>query len=84
MNLRKHTLRDLKKIFAMKMGYDNYLASNSNLLKYYKKNEERPSLKKRYIYFTMHYQPELSTSPLGGVFVDQILACEILASQQKK
>ena len=84
MNLRKHTLRDLKKIFAMKMGYDNYLASNSNLLKYYKKNEERPSLKKRYIYFTMHYQPELSTSPLGGVFVDQILACEILAFAAKK
>lgn len=82
--LRKTYIQDLKKNFAMKMGYDNYLASNSKLLKYYKKNEERPSLKKRYIYFTMHYQPELSTSPLGGVFVDQILACEILAFAAKK
>jgi hypothetical protein len=32
----------------------------------------------RYIYFPLHYQPEITTSPLGGPFVDQISALALL------
>jgi hypothetical protein len=32
----------------------------------------------KYIYFPLHYQPELTTNPLGGAFVDQISALALL------
>lgn len=34
---------------------------------------------RKYVYFPLHLQPELTTSALGGVFNDQVLALEILA-----
>lgn len=34
--------------------------------------------RERYIYFPLHYQPECSTLPLGGVFANQLLAIEWL------
>lgn len=47
--------------------------------KEYESLQTEPDYSKKYIYFTLHYQPECSTSPLGGVFVDQLLAVEILS-----
>ncbi|MEJ6580839.1 MAG: hypothetical protein QNL68_13720 [Akkermansiaceae bacterium] len=38
---------------------------------------EPPS--QRYIYFALHFQPEATTSPMGGVYVDQHLAILTLA-----
>jgi hypothetical protein len=35
--------------------------------------------RKRYIYLPLHYQPESSTSPLAGAFVDQLLMVDMLA-----
>ncbi|MBT8621885.1 capsular biosynthesis protein [Polynucleobacter paneuropaeus] len=34
----------------------------------------------KYIYFCLNYQPELTTSPLGGIFSDQILALTLLSN----
>jgi hypothetical protein len=38
------------------------------------------STSKYLVYFPLHYQPELTTAPLGGVFQDQIYAIETLRS----
>ena len=34
--------------------------------------------KTKYVVFALHYQPEATTSPSGGVFVDQLLVIEML------
>lgn len=33
-----------------------------------------------FIYFPLHYQPEASTSPLGGYYASQELVCELLSN----
>ena len=46
----------------------------------YKKYEKVPDFSKPYVYVPLHYQPECTTSPQGGVFVDQILMIKMLAA----
>lgn len=46
----------------------------------YRAHETPADFGKPYVYFPLQYQPELTTSPLGGVFVDQLLAIKILAA----
>ncbi len=38
-----------------------------------------PDLKKKFVYFPLHFQPEMSTYPLGGKFYDQAYALEVLS-----
>jgi len=38
-----------------------------------------PDFSKRYIYFPLHFQPELTTCPLGGYFVHQTLAIKMIS-----
>ena len=46
---------------------------------YYKSMAQTLDLKAKYVYVPLHYQPELTTSPLGGSFVCQDLMVELLS-----
>jgi hypothetical protein len=46
---------------------------------YYQRISQIPNLDVPYIYFALHYQPELTTSPLADAFVDQILMIQMLS-----
>jgi len=50
-----------------------------NLRTEYQSVQSSPDFTKRYIYLPLHYQPECSTSPLGSVFVDQLLMVKTLS-----
>ena len=50
-----------------KANYKRYFASNIDLLK-------------RFVYFPLHLQPEMTTSILGGIYNDQLLAVERTAA----
>ncbi|MBI1974780.1 MAG: hypothetical protein HYS57_00280 [Parcubacteria group bacterium] len=39
-----------------------------------------PDFSKKFVYVALQYQPECSTSPLGGVFVNQLLMIETLSA----
>lgn len=46
----------------------------------YRAHECQADFEKPYIYIPLQYQPELTTSPLGGVYVDQLLAIKTIAA----
>lgn len=51
-----------------------------NTKKEYLGVQSKPDLFKKFVYIPLHYQPEGNTSPMGEVFVDQILMIEVLSS----
>lgn len=51
-----------------------------NIKQEYVSLQSEPDFAKKFVYVPLHYQPECSTSPMGGVFVDQILMIEILSA----
>jgi len=50
----------------------------------YKKLERTPDFDKPYVYLPLHYQPECTTSPQGGIYVEQILMVKTLAAALPK
>ena len=64
LNLVLHRLQALARNARFKRNYRQFLAT--------------PPPSGKFVYFALHLQPELSTTSLGGVFVDQILALECL------
>ena len=73
-------LRSIVDFTILKKILEALKKRNSNLKKEYESLQKEPDFEKKYIYAAIHYQPECSTSPLGGVFVDQILMIKILAA----
>ena len=50
-----------------------------NMMSGYERLAIDPDYSKPYIFFALHYQPEMTTSPTGGWFVHQYLAVEMLS-----
>lgn len=46
---------------------------------YYQFICEVPNLKTPYVYFALHFQPELTTSPLADAYVDQLLIVQMVS-----
>lgn len=49
-----------------------------SLEKYYEKNSSNVDFNKEYIFFPLHYQPEESTCPSGGIYSNQLLVLDKL------
>jgi hypothetical protein len=49
------------------------------LKKHYDSLTKQPDTNKPYVYVALHFQPESSTCPLGGVFVNQYLMVDLLS-----
>jgi hypothetical protein len=48
------------------------------LKNYYDSRTEKPDFTEPYVYLPLHYQPEMTSSPAGDIFVDQFLCVETL------
>ncbi|MDB9830041.1 hypothetical protein OAC68_04285 [Gammaproteobacteria bacterium] len=59
--------------------YDRYFMPIHRFNREYSKISVTPQLDEQYIYFPMHFQPEASTSPLAGEFVDLLLIIQMLS-----
>lgn len=77
---RKGVSVNVRRVLRFLDLYDPYIPNLAFLAKDYKRFAVAPDLGAKYIYFALHYQPELSTSPLGGVFVDQLNIIKILST----
>ncbi|KKS34896.1 MAG: capsular polysaccharide biosynthesis protein [Parcubacteria group bacterium GW2011_GWC2_42_12] len=66
----------LKKVFL----YLKKLLINNIQKEYRRFCTLQPDFSKKFIYVPLHLQPEMTTSPMGGVFASQILMIKILAA----
>jgi len=51
-----------------------------NIREEYDRVSVKPDFSQKYIYAPLHYQPECTSSPLGDIFVDQILMIKTLSA----
>lgn len=51
---------------------------------YYQKHAVEPDMHAPFVYFPLHYQPEVSTNPMGGGYADQILVAQMIAAHLPK
>ncbi|MCI0566534.1 capsular biosynthesis protein [bacterium] len=70
---------DVRGIYFKLLSY-RWRGMNAEILREYKELQTEPDFTKKFIYVPLHYQPEASTSPLGGVFEDQLLMIETIAA----
>ena len=63
---------------------DPFFSTPKTIRNYYESLSSPPDLNAKFVYFALHFQPEMTTSPLGEHFVDQVLAIDILAKASKK
>jgi len=88
--IRKLIMRVLDKIYPISeliiylCSSNKQLVTNKSLEKYYNKLKSQRFPSFGYIYFPLHFEPELSTIPLGFPFSNQFQALEMLASELEK
>ena len=58
---------------------DSYFENETVVEDFYNRFVVDPEFDRTFIYFPLHFQPEGSTSPIGGNYVDQALVCEMLS-----
>lgn len=75
-NLKKYIHPYYYKWYFLKDVKRNY--ANHKLRKAYNKISVSPTFSSKYVYLALHYQPEMTTCPIGGVYVDQYLIVELL------
>ena len=81
----KSTVRRMRKISSAlpKWRYPFLRYFHSSHLDYYETllnfEDTDLDLNRKFVYFPLQYQPEMTTSTLGGVFSDQLLAIEQIA-----
>ncbi|WP_037353037.1 hypothetical protein [Selenomonas sp. FC4001] len=63
-----------ERLYGTKVFHEDDIA-----LDYYQNNTVAVDYKKKYVYVALHMQPENTSSPLGGIFVDQALMIEMLS-----
>mgnify|MGYP006079376455 CR=1 FL=1 len=73
---KKFSRRVIDKLFYRKISGS---AAEKKLRRSYKQLSCEPNYMEQYIYVPLHFQPECTTSPQGGVFVYQELMISILA-----
>ena len=72
-------MREPNLLFRSIFTYGARVLLDNKLARFRKKNCAKINLSKKYIYLPLHFQPELSTSPLAGAYVNQILIAQMIA-----
>lgn len=67
--------------YAIKRAFNHYriVLKTDVIVKEYERLATPIDYNRKYIFFALHYQPEMTTSPMGGWFVHQYLAIEMLS-----
>lgn len=79
--LRKDTTRLIQEGVIIERGVNRFFKFfKSNAKKEHDTYVQPADFTESYIYVPLHYQPECTTSPQGGIFVDQILMIKMLAA----
>ncbi|MFA5317863.1 MAG: hypothetical protein WC323_00075 [Patescibacteria group bacterium] len=76
----KIIINAIKNGSILKRVLDFIVKIKKNPQKEYNKLQIKPDYSKSFVYIALCYQPERTTSPQGGVFVDQILMIETLSA----
>jgi len=64
----------------LKYSFSSFVFREADtFLSYYETKTGKIDYSKKFIYVPLHYQPERTTSPLGGMFVDQVLMVKMLS-----
>jgi len=83
-SLRRLDKDDFIYLVKLRLGLGEKYLSKIQAKNFYQANVlNSADLSDKYIYFPLHYQPELSTSPLAKHYVDLSLVCELLANATK-
>jgi len=77
--IRRFDLGEIRKAILINYPMDEYFEGKQYLNKYYDHLSVKADIKNKYVYFPLHYQPEASTSPLAGAYVDQELICQMIS-----